>query len=190
MASESCVVDAVNKASPNPSSYDRISGPTCRGKPTTLLCLVSRTVSRMVLRPCVRCAGNRLLSSPSKRHARLYSSSPNGHNKPYYLTTPIFYPNSGMILLCLLVVSRPNLTSTSVPHIGHLYTLVTTDIFARYAKLARPDESVRFLTGTDEHGLKIQRAAETQNLEPLVFCDRISDRFRVCSLTHGWAFVC
>ncbi|KAI0254874.1 tRNA synthetases class I (M)-domain-containing protein [Lactifluus subvellereus] len=112
------------------------------------------------LRPCVRCAYNHLLSSASKRNTRLYSSSPNGHNKPYYLTTPIFYPNS-------------------VPHIGHLYTLVTADIFARHAKLARPDQTVSFLTGTDEHGLKIQRAAGAQNLEPLEFCDRISDRFRV-----------
>jgi methionyl-tRNA synthetase len=67
-----------------------------------------------------------------------------------------------------------------VPHIGHLYTLVTADIFARYARLARPDEHVTFLTGTDEHGLKIQRAAEAQNIEPKVFCDRISERFRVC----------
>jgi methionyl-tRNA synthetase len=72
----------------------------------------------------------------------------------------------------------------SVPHIGHLYTLVTTDIFSRHAKLAQPDRIVHFLTGTDEHGLKIQRAAEAANLEPREFCDRISDRFRVCSFTH------
>jgi methionyl-tRNA synthetase len=67
-----------------------------------------------------------------------------------------------------------------VPHIGHLYTLVTTDILARHARLSRPDGNVYFLTGTDEHGLKIQRAAEAQDLKPLEFCDRISDRFRVC----------
>jgi methionyl-tRNA synthetase len=71
-----------------------------------------------------------------------------------------------------------------VPHIGHLYTLVTTDIFCRHARLARPDRAVHFLTGTDEHGLKIQRAAEAENSVPQVFCDRISDRFRVCSFTH------
>jgi len=65
-----------------------------------------------------------------------------------------------------------------VPHIGHLYTLVTTDIFSRHARLARPDSVIGFLTGTDEHGLKIQRAAEAENLEPREFCDRISDRFR------------
>ncbi|KAI9447870.1 tRNA synthetases class I (M)-domain-containing protein [Lactarius indigo] len=69
--------------------------------------------------------------------------------------------------------------SSKVPHIGHLYTLVTTDILARHARLSRPDRLVNFLTGTDEHGLKIQRAAEAQNSKPLEFCDRISDRFRV-----------
>ena len=72
------------------------------------------------------------------------------------------------------------MTLTPVPHIGHLYTLVTTDILSRHAKLARPDITVSLLTGTDEHGLKIQRAAEAQNLDPREFCDRISDRFRVC----------
>jgi hypothetical protein len=77
------------------------------------------------------------------------------------------------------------LTLTSVPHIGHLYTLVTTDIISRHARLALPDRAVHFLTGTDEHGLKIQRAAEEQDLEPRQFCDRISDRFRVCSTLVG-----
>jgi methionyl-tRNA synthetase len=71
-----------------------------------------------------------------------------------------------------------------VPHIGHLYTLVTADIFSRHARLAQPDNPVSFLTGTDEHGLKIQRAAEAQNLEPREFCDRISERFRVCLHTR------
>jgi methionyl-tRNA synthetase len=75
-----------------------------------------------------------------------------------------------------------------VPHIGHLYTLVTTDILARHARLSRPDRTVTFLTGTDEHGLKIQRAAEAQNLKPLEFCDRISDRFRVCPFIRRWVY--
>jgi methionyl-tRNA synthetase len=114
--------------------------------------------------------------------ARSYSSFSASDDKPYYLTTPIFYPNSGMVLRPLEYPSF--LTPTTVPHIGHLYTLVTTDILARHARLSRPDRTVCFLTGTDEHGLKIQRAAETQNLKPLEFCDRISDRFRVCSFTH------
>jgi methionyl-tRNA synthetase len=80
-----------------------------------------------------------------------------------------------MLLRCYLA-----LTLAPVPHIGHLYSLVTADIFARHAQLARPDKHVSFLTGTDEHGLKIQRAAEAENKEPREFCDRISERFRVC----------
>ncbi|KAI0053765.1 hypothetical protein FA95DRAFT_484434 [Auriscalpium vulgare] len=77
----------------------------------------------------------------------------------YYLTTPIFYPNS-------------------VPHIGHLYTLVTGDILARHARLTRPDRPVHFLAGTDEHGFKIQKAAQERNLEPLTFVDELSAHFR------------
>jgi methionyl-tRNA synthetase len=80
----------------------------------------------------------------------------------------------------MLLPMLPLFDLAPVPHIGHLYTLVTTDIFARHARLARPDKHVSFLTGTDEHGLKIQRAAEAQNIEPREFCDRISERFRVC----------
>ncbi|KAI9510596.1 tRNA synthetases class I (M)-domain-containing protein [Russula earlei] len=63
-----------------------------------------------------------------------------------------------------------------VPHIDHLYMLVMTDFFSRYARLSWPDKLVSFLTGTDEHGLK---AAEAQNLELREFCDQISHRFRV-----------
>ncbi|KAI9467182.1 tRNA synthetases class I (M)-domain-containing protein [Lactarius psammicola] len=114
----------------------------------------------MLLRPCVRRVFHQLLQPALRSNARSYSSFSRGDDKPYYLTTPIFYPNS-------------------VPHIGHLYTLVTTDILARHARLSRPDRTVNFLTGTDEHGLKIQRAAEAQNSKPLEFCDRISDRFRL-----------
>ncbi|KAH8988548.1 hypothetical protein EDB92DRAFT_1935773 [Lactarius akahatsu] len=114
----------------------------------------------MLLRPCVRRVCHELPRPTLRSNTRFYSSFSRGDDKPYYLTTPIFYPNS-------------------VPHIGHLYTLVTTDILARHARLSRPDRTVSFLTGTDEHGLKIQRAAEAQNSKPLEFCDRISDRFRV-----------
>ncbi|KAH9060995.1 tRNA synthetases class I (M)-domain-containing protein [Lactarius vividus] len=116
----------------------------------------------MLLRPCVRRVCHQLPRPTLGSNSRSYSSFSGGDDKPYYLTTPIFYPNS-------------------VPHIGHLYTLVTTDILARHARLSRPDRTVNFLTGTDEHGLKIQRAAEAQNSKPLEFCDHISDRFRVLS---------
>jgi methionyl-tRNA synthetase len=76
---------------------------------------------------------------------------------PYFLTTPIFYPNG-------------------VPHIGHAYTAMVTDAIARFQRLDGFD--VRFLTGTDEHGLKMQQTAVAEGLTPLALADRNSARFR------------
>ncbi len=76
---------------------------------------------------------------------------------PYFLTTPIFYPNG-------------------VPHIGHAYTAMVTDAIARFQRLDGFD--VRFLTGTDEHGLKMQQTAIAEGLAPLELADRNSARFR------------
>ncbi|MBI4261252.1 MAG: methionine--tRNA ligase [Actinobacteria bacterium] len=75
----------------------------------------------------------------------------------FYVTTPIYYPND-------------------VPHIGHAYTTVATDVIARYRRL-RGDETF-FLTGTDEHGLKLQRAAEAQGVDPRTWVDRMEPRWR------------
>jgi methionyl-tRNA synthetase len=58
---------------------------------------------------------------------------------------------------------------------------VIADIFARFHRLTYPQQPVHFLTGTDEHGLKIQKAAREQGLDEKEFCDGISERFRVCS---------
>lgn len=68
-----------------------------------------------------------------------------------------------------------------VPHIGHLYTMVIADVFARYQRLLNPTRTVQFLAGTDEHGLKIQKAAQARGLPPDAFCDELSSQFRVCS---------
>ncbi|KAI0782592.1 tRNA synthetases class I (M)-domain-containing protein [Abortiporus biennis] len=95
----------------------------------------------------------------SHRHFHLTPRCLNDAVKPYYVTTPIFYPNS-------------------VPHIGHLYTVVVGDIFARHAKLVNRERPVYFVNGTDEHGLKIQKAAKDKGLEPLVFCDQLNVFFR------------
>ncbi|KAL1668303.1 tRNA synthetases class I (M)-domain-containing protein [Schizophyllum commune] len=105
-----------------------------------------------MLRHCVR------RTSPlSRRWTRALFQS--AADKPSYITTPIFYPNA-------------------VPHIGHLYSLVIADIFARYSRLRHPEKPTYFLAGTDEHGIKIQRAAEARGEEPLAFCDTLSAQFR------------
>ncbi|KAI0371503.1 hypothetical protein BV20DRAFT_1016920 [Pilatotrama ljubarskyi] len=107
-------------------------------------------------------ASLRSLSKPLKAircRCRTYSAAAQSVLKPYYITTPIFYPNAA-------------------PHIGHLHSLVIADIFARYSKLSDPDRPVRFVTGTDEHGLKIQNAAKAKEMDPLEFCDELSVHFR------------
>ena len=58
---------------------------------------------------------------------------------------------------------------------GHAYSSIIADIFARFKRLEGKD--VFYLTGTDEHGLKIQREAEKNNKDPKVFCDEISKKF-------------
>jgi methionyl-tRNA synthetase len=74
----------------------------------------------------------------------------------YYITTPIYYVND-------------------MPHIGHIYTTVMADIFARYKRLTGAE--VRFLTGTDEHGQKIEKAAAEQGIEPIQLADRVVARY-------------
>ena len=79
------------------------------------------------------------------------------HNKNYYITTPIYYPSAK-------------------PHMGHAYSSIIADFFARFKR--NDNCKVYFLTGTDEHGLKIQRAAEKNNLPPKEFCNKISKTFK------------
>ena len=78
-------------------------------------------------------------------------------DKNFYITTPIYYPSAK-------------------PHMGHAYSSIIADFFARFKRI--DGFKVNFLTGTDEHGLKIQRAAEKKGLDPLIFCDEISKTFR------------
>ncbi len=77
--------------------------------------------------------------------------------KNFYITTPIYYPSAK-------------------PHMGHAYSSIIADFFARFKKM--DGFEVNFLTGTDEHGLKIQRAAEKKKLDTLEFCNEISETFR------------
>ena len=83
-------------------------------------------------------------------------------DKDYYITTPIYYPSAK-------------------PHMGHAYSSIIADFLARFKRI--DGFNVYFLTGTDEHGLKIQRAAEKKGLETLKFCDEISQTFRDLSKT-------
>ncbi|GAA98127.1 uncharacterized protein L969DRAFT_46162 [Mixia osmundae IAM 14324] len=89
-------------------------------------------------------------------------------DKPFYVTTPIFYVNAD-------------------PHIGHLHSMVLADVLKRYQAL-RSRKPAFLATGTDEHGLKIQRAAQSQGLEPIELCDKVSQTFRAlasaASISH------
>ncbi|KAG6336879.1 hypothetical protein ID866_2205 [Astraeus odoratus] len=70
------------------------------------------------------------------------------------------------------------LTLPAGPHIGHLYSLVTADILARFQRILDPSRPVVFLTGTDEHGLKMQQTALAKGVNPLEWCNTISSEFR------------
>ena len=78
-------------------------------------------------------------------------------NNNFYITTPIYYPSGD-------------------PHMGHAYSSIIADVFARFMR--NDNRKVHFLTGTDEHGLKIQNAAKKNGLEPLIYCNKISKKFR------------
>jgi len=78
-------------------------------------------------------------------------------DRPYFLTTPIYYVND-------------------VPHLGHAYTTVVCDVLARFMRL--DGRRVKFLTGSDEHGQKVERSAQALGLTPQEFCDRISPAWR------------
>ncbi len=75
----------------------------------------------------------------------------------FYITTPIYYVNDS-------------------PHIGHAYTTLACDALARFARL--DGKRVHFLTGTDEHGQKVEKAAAAAGLAPQAFTDQVSERFR------------
>lgn len=76
----------------------------------------------------------------------------------FFVTTPIYYVND-------------------VPHIGHAYTTLTADILSRYYRLNLGDENVFYLTGTDEHGQKVEEKAKEKGLTPKEFADQVSPEF-------------
>ena len=86
--------------------------------------------------------------------------------KTFYATTPIYYVND-------------------LPHIGHIYTTVVGDALTRFHRLVK--EPTWFLTGTDEHGQKIEKAAAEQNLRPIELADRVVARYRELWKTYDIA---
>ena len=87
-------------------------------------------------------------------------------SKSYYLTTPIYYVNDK-------------------PHIGHAYTTLACDALARFKRLDGFD--VMFLTGTDEHGQKVQKSAEDKGIDPKTFTDQVSQNFRDLTATLNFS---
>ena len=77
--------------------------------------------------------------------------------RSFYITTPIFYVND-------------------VPHIGHAYNSIACDVLARFMRL--DGYRVKFLTGTDEHGQKVEKSARAAGMEPKAFCDKVAQNFR------------
>ncbi|MBL8806378.1 MAG: methionine--tRNA ligase [Rhodospirillales bacterium] len=86
--------------------------------------------------------------------------------KSYYITTPIYYVND-------------------VPHIGHAYTTLACDVLARFKRLDGFD--VFFLTGTDEHGQKVEKSAIAAGMSPKEFTDKVSANFRALGATMGYS---
>ncbi len=78
-------------------------------------------------------------------------------SRPFYVTTPIYYVNAR-------------------PHLGHAYTTIVADVAARFHSMRQAE--VFFLTGTDEHGDKVVRAAKQEGISPRVYVDKISELFR------------
>jgi methionyl-tRNA synthetase len=79
-------------------------------------------------------------------------------DKNFYITTPIYYPSAK-------------------PHMGHAYSSIIADFFARFKAI--DNYNVYFLTGTDEHGLKIQRSAEKAGMDPKNFVTKLAKLLKI-----------
>ncbi|PKY02113.1 methionine-tRNA synthetase [Aspergillus campestris IBT 28561] len=103
-------------------------------------------------RPSWKCVSCRIARSGVAVSPRRFATTTSEAKKPYYVTTPIFYVNAA-------------------PHVGHLYTMVIADILKRWRTLNGATDA-QLLTGTDEHGMKIQQAALAAGMDTQAFCDR------------------
>ena len=81
-----------------------------------------------------------------------------GFMEKIYITTPAYYPNN-------------------VAHLGHAYTTIASDVLARWYRLKMPEKNVMFISGLDEHGEKLEKAAEERGMEPQKFVDMMALKF-------------
>ncbi|EEH10670.1 methionine-tRNA synthetase [Histoplasma capsulatum G186AR] len=119
-----------------------------------------------VCSPC-RNALLRKSQSQSQSQSRGLSTAPSRDpdKKPFYVTTPIFYVNAA-------------------PHVGHLYTMILADVLKRW-QILLGNTDAKLLTGTDEHGLKIQQAAAALGVTPQALCDQNCKTFQVCVIRRS-----
>jgi len=108
-----------------------------------------------------------VMRATTRAMARGASASARASARPMFVTTPIYYVNDQ-------------------PHIGHVYTSTVADAYARYRR-AR-GEDVFFLTGTDEHGLKVEQSADKRGIEPRALADENSKKFRDVMTTYDISF--
>ncbi|KAI2463378.1 tRNA synthetases class I (M)-domain-containing protein [Annulohypoxylon bovei var. microspora] len=122
--------------------------------------IISRQLSAVTARRTVRNGWTCQSCRVSQTRRKLFSTSApllETKDKPYYVTTPIFYVNAS-------------------PHVGHLYSMLIADVLKRWQVL-KGNRAI-LSTGTDEHGLKVQRAADLQDVHPKALCDANSETFR------------
>ena len=106
----------------------------------------------------------------------------------YFVTTPIYYVNASKCPPSISLTISCNSCPHVAPHIGHLYSSLLADASQRWFQLMNPDVEVFFLTGTDEHGSKIQRAAQVFEESPESYCGRISKKYRELSENFGISY--
>ncbi|KAB5531197.1 tRNA synthetases class I (M)-domain-containing protein [Coniochaeta sp. 2T2.1] len=104
---------------------------------------------------CAGCSVRRDVAS--RRWQTSSSAPPSQPSKPYYITTPIFYVNAA-------------------PHVGHMYSMILADVLKRWQVLA--GRKALLCTGTDEHGMKVQKAAAAQDVPPRQLCDTLAATFQ------------
>ena len=121
-----------------------------------LLLMLLRVSSAVSLLPVARRVGVKSLPVIARR-SKVTALAGAATKPPALITTPIYYVNGQ-------------------PHIGHVYTTLASDVVARFMRL--DGHEVKFLTGTDEHGQKVEQSAGLAGETPIEFADRVSETFR------------